>query len=200
MRIRYITPLVIAVALTGCSSHSNAQPSGTANPSVSSSPVITIPPNVIDKNAAVEYRTAIETSLTAATAAGLTETWKASDGTVTQLVVFDPVSGRTVEFDAVNSVGDDLDVGAIMPNMLMAELDGLESNSGTDTGAVASPAAGTFVITNHIDGAEYVSTYVVDSQKRIISAHLVVDGEVAGDNTYEYTVTSAGAAALASTN
>ena len=160
------------------------------------SPIPSLSPNDIDKNAAVEYRKALETSLAVAMHYGLTETWNGPDGTLYQIVVFDPASERTVQDDALNQVATDLDSGALMPNMLMAELDGLESNSGTDTGAVKSPAAGTFVITNHIDGSEYVSTYVVDTQSRIISAHLTVDGEVAGDNTYEYTVTTAGAAAL----
>ena len=190
---------VTAVLLAGCGSSSDeAEPSDSYSMAPApSAPVPTSSANIIDPDAANLYRTALEASLAAQSANGLTEIWKDGDGNLAQVVAFDQSTNKAAQHDVIGDTAQELDAAAMMPNVLLDELDALEGNAATDVGSVTSQKKGTFTVLNHIDDSKYVSVYTVDAQNRISSAEVYVDDELSATAKFVYEVTQEGKTALA---
>ena len=188
--------LLLALTLAGCSQPA-ATPKTSANTDASSpasEPSAT--PNLIEPVAEASYRSALEASATSAGTAGLTELWYDTDENLVQIVVQDPKSNRFVSYDVTDEALYPIDVSAMMPTRLLAELDGL-IKGGLDEGSVVSSSSGGFVITNTIDLTKYVTTYTVDDSGRIATAEIIADDEPLGTVTYNFSITADGKRALA---
>jgi hypothetical protein len=188
--------VLFALSLTGCS-----QTDATPDPSVSAAASLpatesSATPNVIEPAAESAYRTALEISATSAEVNGLTELWYDSAEDLVQIVVQDPKSKKFVSYDVTDEALYPIDLSAMMPARLLAELDGL-IKGGLDEGSVVTSSSGGFVITNTIDLTKYVTTYLVDDAGRIATAEIIADDEPLGTVTYNFSITAEGKRALA---
>ena len=188
------------VLVSGCGNDSaQTQPEVTDSASVAT-PIAPEPSgstNIIDPNAAKSYRDALQKSLAAQAATGLTEIWKDPDGNLAQVVAFDVSMQKGVQHDIVADTAQELSADAMMPTVLLDELDALEGNAATDIGSVTSQKPGTFTVLNHVDDSKYVSVYTLDAQGRIATAEVNVDGDLSAVATFTYSVTDEGKAAFA---
>lgn len=189
MKLRISLVLVIAT-LTTCACGTKSVP--TSSPSPSSS----VSSNVVIPSAAAAYRQALDQSLAAANSTGLTELWSDATGALVTVVVQDPKTGVCAQADLIIKDTQLIDADGMMPSVLLAELDGLEANTGTDIGSVKSPASGVIEVANFIDDTHYVTTYTLDSAGRISSAQQLAEGELAATATFSYSITTEGATAL----
>lgn len=169
---------------------------------MSAAPVPTAPEptgstNIIDADAAAAYRIALEKSLAAQTATGLTEVWRDPDGNIAQVVAFDVDAQAAVQHDIIADTATELAGDAMMPNVLLSELEALEANAATDVGSVSSQKAGSFTVLNHVDDSKYISVYTIDDQGRIAKAEVSVDDELSAVATFTYSLTDEGKAAFA---
>lgn len=156
--------------------------------------------NIIDLAVASEYRQALEKSLAIAQAKGLTELWSDPDGNLVQIVAFDSRDQRVVQEDVVAEDVQELDSTAIMPAVLIDELDALEGNAATDVGSVTSQSQGTFTILNHIDDSTYITIYELDSNGLIATAKVSVDNELSATAIFNYSLTAEGKSSFAKLN
>ena len=188
--------MLFALTLAGCSK-TDAAPE-TSMSAVASLPAIepSAAPNVIEPAAEAAYRSALEASATSAETAGLTELWYDTDRSLVQIVVQDPKSKRFVSYDVTDEALYPIDLSAMMPARLLAELDGL-IKGGLDEGSVITSSSGGFVITNTIDLTKYVTTYTVDDAGRIATAEIIADDEPLGTVTFNFLITADGKRALA---
>ena len=189
MKLR--TPLVLAIVVmsaTGCGTKSV--------PTSSPTPLTSVSKNVVIPSAAKAYRAALENSLTSANSKGLTELWSDSTGKLVTVVVQDANNGVCAQSDLVINDTQEIDSAGMMPSVLMAELEGLEANTGTDIGSVKNTASGDIEVANFIDDTHYLTTYALDSSGRIASATQLAEGELAATATFTYAITPEGAKAL----
>ena len=192
--LKTIAALSIVLALTACGSK-GASPSASGTPVGSGVPTPMVS-NDIDPNAAKGYRDALKASLAAMQSSGLTELTYDTDNALIDVLAYDPSNKRVVEQDVEFGDAEELDDSATMPNSLLDELDGLESGTGSDSGSIKSPSAGTFVVTSFLEDTTYVSTYTLDSAGRIATSTIVMDGDSIGVTKYEYSVTKEAKAAF----
>ncbi len=193
---------MLVVAISACGHANVSNPSSTMDASQSAdaidvSPTTTATTNSIDPSAAKAYEAALNASQASANSVGLTELWSDETGGLATVLVQAPHDGKCVQSDLIMKTAQIVDSSAMMPTVLLDELDGLKANNGSDTGAISSPSANTFVVKNRIDGSDYVTTYTVDPQGRIASAQQVVDDQPSATATFRYFITSEGKAALA---
>lgn len=188
--------VLLALTLTACS-QSDATPE-TSVSTAASLPAVepSTTPNVIEPAAESAYRSALEISATSAEADGLTELWYDSAQELVQIVVQDPQSKKFLSYDVTDEALYPIDLSAMMPARLLAELDGL-IKGGLDEGSVVISSSGGFVITNTIDLTIYVTTYTVDDAGRIATAEIVADDEPLGKITYIFSISAEGQRALA---
>lgn len=185
----------LVVGLTAGCSRGQASASATAMPSTGvSQPAATdmpTPPtkNQVDPNAAKTYRTALEASLAAMKATGLTELTYDTDNKLIDVLAYNSANKRVVEQDVEYGDVEELDDSASMPNSLLDELDGLQADNGTDVGTIASPKPGVIVVTTFLDDSVYVSTYTINAAGLIESASIVLDGDDLGVTKYVYALT-----------
>jgi hypothetical protein len=180
---------------------------GASSPESSSSPgaqTVTPPqsvdptanPNEIDKDAEAAYRKAISTSQAAAASNGLTELWYDSDGELVQVSVQDQDGELFITQDMMDESVYEVDESAMMPAMLLAELDAL-AVSGSDFGYVVYNDQQQIEVSNNIDDIVYVTTYEIGQDGLIYKATINAEGEPLGEITYAYSVTSEGQSAIA---
>jgi hypothetical protein len=188
--------LAAASLTVGCGNsapEANSSESQTATPTQSGDPSPT--PNEIDKDAEATYRKAISASQIAATANGLTELWFDSEGELVQVSVQDKDGTLFVTQDMMDEAVYEVDESAMMPAMLVAELDAL-AVSGTDNGYVLFDSQNRIEVSNNIDEIVYVTTYEINQDGLISRAIISAEGESLGEITYAYSVTKEGQAAL----
>lgn len=190
--------ILAAVGLTaGCSNDSHdanaSKDSGVAAPTLGSQP--TEAPNEIDKDAEATYRQAIEASRNSASSNGLTELWFDSDNQLVQVSSQDESESIFVTQDLLDQSVYEVDESAMMPAMLLAELDAL-AVSGSDYGYVVFDQSQRIKVSNNIDDIVYVTTYEIGDDGLIYQAFITADGEPLGEITYTYSVTKEGKAAL----
>lgn len=186
------TTLIVATLALGTSACASKP---VASPSIA--PSVSISPNHIAPNAAKAYRQALNRSLSDAQSLGLTELWSDSTETLVTVVVQDPKTGVCAQSDLIMKETQLIDVEAMMPSVLIAELDGLESNSGSDVGSVTLSANGDIKVTNFMDDTHYTTTYTIDSSGRIATATQFAEGELTATASFDYHVTDEGKRALA---
>ena len=164
---------------------------------VPTAPVPTGTANIIDTDVAKQYRASLEKSLAAQNQSGITEIWSDPDGNIAQVVAFDVSKSFAVQHDIIADEATQLESDAMMPTVLLDELDALEGNASTDVGSVSSQKAGTYTVMNHIDDSQYVTVYTIDDQNRISSAKVYVDDELSASAKFVYGLTDEGTAAYA---
>ena len=167
--------------------------SQTAAPTQGGDPAAT--PNEIDKDAEATYRIAISASQLAAADNGLTELWFDSEGELVQVSVQDKDGTLFVTQDMMDEAVYEVDESAMMPAMLLAELDAL-AVSGTDNGYVVFDSQNRIEVLNNIDEIVYLTTYEINQDGLISRAIISAEGEPLGEITYAYSVTKEGQAAL----
>ena len=192
--------LAAIALLTGCGNNADQSQPIESSASAYATPIAPDPTgtgNVIDVDAAKAYRVALEKSLASQADSGLTEVWQDSDGNLAQVVAFDVANGKAVQHDIVADSAQGLTGDAMMPTVLLDELDALEGNAATDKGSVTSQKAGSFTVLNHVDELKYVSVYTVDAQGRIGTAEVTVDGDLSATAVFTYSLTAEAKAAFA---
>lgn len=194
VRKLFISSLIISLALlSGCgNSDDEAIDATTSAAPYPTAPEPTGSTNIIDTDAAKEYRSSLEKSLSAQGASGLTEIWRDSDDNVAQVVAFDPTKTFAVQHDIIADEASQLESDATMPSILLDELDALEANSATDIGSVSSQKVGTYTVMNQIDDSKYVTVYTIDDQGRIATAEVFVDDELSAVAKFVYSLTDEG--------
>ena len=195
-----ISSIVISAALLGACGNSDSADNSLPTTSALPLPVAPEPTgtaNVIDADAAMEYRASLEKSLGAQNESGITEIWRDPDGNIAQVVAFDATKTYAVQHDIIADEATQLESDAMMPTVLLDELDALEGNASTDVGSVSSQKAGTYTVLNHIDDSKYVTVYTVDDQNRISTAEVYVDDELSAVAKFIYSLTDEGTAAYA---
>ena len=201
MRKVILGSILISVSLvTACGRDTGQAQPDALNPTTFATPVAPEPTgstNIIDETAAKAYREALQKSLAAQSETGLTEIWKDPDGNLAQVVSFDVASQKGVQHDIIADEAQELGGDAMMPTVLLDELDALEGNASTDRGSVTSQKTGTFTVLNYVDDSKYVSVYTVDDQGRLASAQVSVDDELSAIATFTYSVTAEGKTAFA---
>lgn len=185
------TTIAIA-ALAFCMSACGSKPATTT----SATPSVSLSPNDVAPSAAKAYRQALDRSLAASQSMGLTELWKDATGSLVTVLVESPNDGICVQSDLVIKDTQLIDQEAMMPSVLIAELDGLEANSGSDIGSVKFATNGDIEVANFIDDTHYVTTYALDQGGRISSATQFAEGELAATASFRYEVTPDGQKAL----
>lgn len=188
---------IIAVATSACgntTAHSTQSPVASISPSVE--PSESISPNAVAPNAAKAYRSALERSLASANSHGLTELWRDSTGDLVTVVAQAPNDGICVQADLVVKDAQLIDAGGMMPSVLLDELTGLESNTGTDIGSVQSTKPGTFEVKNFVEDIHYDTIYTTDKNGRIASASQRAEGEPSATATFSYSLTTEGKKAI----
>ena len=192
--LKAIAAISLTFALAACGAGSNSD-NASATPGISGMPS-PLASNDIDPAAAKVYRDALNASLAAMKSTGLTELTYDTDNALIDLVAYDAATKRVVEQDVEFGDATELDDSATMPNSLLDELDGLEAGTGTDSGSVKSPSAGTIVVTSYLEDTTYITTYTIDAQGRISESSLVLDGDPIGVTKYDYSLTKDAKAAF----
>jgi hypothetical protein len=189
--------LVTLAFTVGCSNDApeatQSQDSQTAIPSISSEP--TGIPNEIDKDAEATYREAILASQVSASLNGLTELWYDSENELVQVSVQTKDGSQFITQDFLDGSVYEVDESAMMPAMLLAELDAL-AVSGTDFGYVVFDDQKRIEVSNNIDDIVYVTTYEIGQDGLIYKATITAEDEALGVITYTYSITKEGQDAL----
>jgi hypothetical protein len=200
--VRRLTLGMIAVATmsltVGCGgssepNSSSSEAAQTVTPPQNVDP--TANPNEIDKDAEATYRKAISASQVAAASNGLTELWFDSDGELVQVSVQDKAGELFVTQDMMDESVYEVDESAMMPAMLVAELDAL-AVSGSNYGYVVFDELQQIEVSNNIDDIVYVTTYEIGQDGLIYKATINAEGEPLGEITYFYSVTDEGQSAI----
>jgi hypothetical protein len=89
----------------------------------------------------------------------------------------------------------EVDESAMMPAMLVAELDAL-AVSGSNYGYVVFDELQQIEVSNNIDDIVYVTTYEIGQDGLIYKATINAEGEPLGEITYFYSVTDEGQSAI----
>ena len=188
--------LVTVVLVVGCSRTPNSD-SSQAPQTVAPQPtaIETAAPNEIDKDAEAVYRNAITASQKSANSNGLTELWFDSEGQLVQVSVQDKSGSLYVTQDMLDESVYEVDESAMMPAMLLAELDAL-AVSGSNYGYVVFDELQRIEVSNTIDDIIYVTTYEISEDGLISKAIISAEAEPLGEITYSYSVTKEGQAAL----
>jgi hypothetical protein len=194
--VQLISVGAVALILTGCGKGATDAATSPEITAPTLEPEVTASPNIIQPDAEAAYRKALLTSQASAGTSGLTELWFDVDGTMVQVAVQDPKSGKFASQDVTDDSVFEIDEASMMPARLLAELDGLVAG-GSDQGSVISNSPGEFIITNTIDLSKYVTTYTLDAQGRITKSVIIADDEPLGEITYSYSITKEGKATLA---
>lgn len=188
--------LVTMVLVVGCSRTPNSD-SSQAPETVAPQPtaIETVAPNEIDKDAEAVYRKAISASQNSANSNGLTELWFDSEGQLVQVSVQDKSGSLFVTQDMLDESVYEVDESAMMPAMLLAELDAL-AVSGSNYGYIVFDESQRIEVSNTIDDIIYVTTYEISEDGLISKAIISAESEPLGEITYSYSVTKEGQAAL----
>ena len=193
--IQLICVCAVALILTGCDKGetNTATTSGTSAPTLE--PEVTVSPNVIQPDAEAAYRKALLASQESASTSGLTELLFDVDGEIVQVSVQDSANSLFIIRDFVEDVAYEIDETAMMPAMLLSELDALAA-TGTDIGSVTSTSSNLIVVKNRVEDTSYESTYTIDDNGRITESSIRADGEILGTAEYFYEITPEGESAL----
>ncbi len=196
MKIR--SALVIVTVTLFVSACGGSKVAATKSPTITPSevPSQSASPNDVSPTAAKAYRKALELSLASAQSTGLTELWRDSSGSLVTVVAQAAHDGICAQADLVTKDTQVIDSAGMMPSVLLDELAGLENNSGTDTGSVTVPKAGTFVVKNFVEDIHYVTVYTTDSEGRIATAAQQTEGDASATATFTYSLTAEGKKAI----
>ena len=187
---------LIAVVVTGCGSK-DVLVKPTASVGASDMPPTdgsAAPNNNVNASAAKAYRDALTKSLAAAKSDGLTEVWTDEGNAPSTVLSWNGSTKKGVQQDLTDDSAEAIDFDAMMPQANIDELDSIEQN--LDQGTVEMKSATVFIVTTIMDESKFVTTYTLDSQGRLGKAASTIDGDPAGNATFDYSVTSAGAKAF----
>jgi hypothetical protein len=193
----YLGLVLATLIFSGCSGDSDPLASGSPNPSTSASGIAPTPTpsNAISPEVLAAYQKAISASQLSAKQNGLTELLLDFESELVQVSVQDSANSLFLIHDLIEDQVYEVDETAMMPAMLLAELESL-TGTGEGSGTVTSSSPQTFVVTNTIDETVYVSTYTIDSAGRISSASIAAEGEALGTAEYSYEITPEGETAI----